>query len=222
MATEVAALPEVRAVMSVVDDIERRLAHYTVTTAEQFQAGAAELAEVKAAQKRLDWTRVSITAPMNQALKAVLDLFRAPGDRLAAIERKIKQELAIYSDTQAALARAEQAAADDRAAKERAKLEEKAAKAAAAGKEAQAAELATRAELVAAPMVSRAPPKVAGLVARKVHKFEVIDPQLVPREYLSVDESKIRRVVNALGTSAVIAGVRVWTEQSYASRAAGE
>jgi hypothetical protein len=61
-------------------------------------------------------------------------------------------------------------------------------------------------------------PEVQGTYTVDVPRFEVTDPSQVPREYLMVDEKKIRGVVNSLGTDAKIPGVRVWVEKSVRAR----
>jgi hypothetical protein len=95
-----------------------------------------------------------------------------------------------------------------------------AAKAEEAGRHKRAEEYERRAEATVAPLVRREPPpKVAGTSMRTVWKFEVTDPALVPREYCSVDETKIRKVVTALKEGASIPGVRVYSEQAIASGA---
>lgn len=69
-----------------------------------------------------------------------------------------------------------------------------------------------------APQVARVEtpeaPKVAGLSFRDEWKFEITDPDAIPREYLCVDEQKLRKVVKALGKAASnIAGIRVYSEK---------
>jgi len=68
---------------------------------------------------------------------------------------------------------------------------------------------------VVAPVV-KAVPKVAGVSYRDVWKFEVTNPNLVPRQYLSVNEPAIRSVVNGLKDQASIPGVRVYKERVVA------
>lgn len=48
-----------------------------------------------------------------------------------------------------------------------------------------------------------------GVAGTKKYTFRIDDEALIPRQYMSVDESKIRRVVNALGLDANIPGVAV-------------
>lgn len=65
----------------------------------------------------------------------------------------------------------------------------------------------------AAPVVVAAPPpvqKIAGISTRKDWDFEVTDITKLPVQYLLADEKKIRKVVQALGDQANIAGVRVF------------
>jgi|HubBroStandDraft_1064217.scaffolds.fasta_scaffold06463_15 hypothetical protein len=78
-----------------------------------------------------------------------------------------------------------------------------------------------QAAVMPAPVVPIAPatPKQEGSVVKKTWKFAVDNEALVPIEYRTVDESKIRKVVNALGDKASIPGVRVWQETSEHSRA---
>ena len=80
--------------------------------------------------------------------------------------------------------------------------------------------LQSRADKVVAPVIQREAPKVQGVSMREVWKFEVTDATQVPREYLVVDETKIRKVVAALRSDAKIPGVRVYAERQVAAGAA--
>lgn len=157
-------------------------------------------------------------------------------------QEKLRREEQRKADEKAAeeRRRAEAAAAEARrkAEAEAADLRRKADAEAAAGRQAEAAKLTQRAEskvekadikaaaleqtsaAVVAPIIQRAPPKVAGLTTREVWKFAVEDPAKVPREYLIVDETKIRKVVQALKGDAKIPGVRIYPEKQFASGAA--
>lgn len=55
-------------------------------------------------------------------------------------------------------------------------------------------------------------PKQAGAVVKRPWTFRIINPDLVPREYMVIDESKIRRVVQALGKNANIPGVEAYQD----------
>ena len=79
-----------------------------------------------------------------------------------------------------------------------------------------AAPIQVPARPVAAVILPTAIPQTRGVSGRKVPKFKIERPELIPREFLMVDESKIRRHVNNLGLDAKIPGVAVWLEDAYA------
>ena len=51
-----------------------------------------------------------------------------------------------------------------------------------------------------------------GVSFRKVWKFRIVNPDLIPRAYLKIDEVKIGQVVRAMKDGANIPGVEVFTE----------
>ena len=63
-----------------------------------------------------------------------------------------------------------------------------------------------------------APEKVQGEQRKKVWKFRVVDESLVPREFLVVDEKKIRAQVVAFKGNTKIAGVEVWEDFEIGGR----
>ncbi len=196
------------------------VAEVKITTAAQFTDAGNWLRTIKGLRAKIEAARVRITQPMNQALRAVNEQAREQDAPLLTAETKIKRGMGEYTAEQDRLRREEQRKADERARKEQGALQAKAATAAAKGKTERAPELQHAASTVVAPVIQREPPKVAGIVMREAWKFEVTDPALVPREYLSVDEKKIRAVVQALKGDAKIPGVRVYSEQQVAAGAA--
>lgn len=72
-----------------------------------------------------------------------------------------------------------------------------------------------------APVLTVAPapkPKAASITLAKVWKFEIVDATLIPRDYLTVDESKIGRVVKAHSGTIQIPGVRIYSEDAAVKR----
>ncbi len=193
MSTEnIETLPEVRAAVEEVANLETFAATYAVTTAEQYQHGAEDLKRVKAAQKRLEETRTGITGPMNAALKRANEFFRAPADRLATIERTIKSALTRFADEQERIRREEQRRAEEIARKEREKLEAQAREAERKAREkaeqerkaaeearraAEAAAAAGRAEEArkAAAAAAAAEARAAATEAKAAEKVEAIE-----------------------------------------------
>lgn len=74
------------------------------------------------------------------------------------------------------------------------------------------------APVVVPPVVLPKMETPTGISYRDVWKFEVVNPDLVPREYLTLDEKKIGGVVRALKGETRIAGVRVYSEKTVAGR----
>jgi hypothetical protein len=220
MQPEIAARDDVREVTAATQALVALAGSYQVATPEQYSGAGADLTRVKAAQKRLEAVRKAITQPLDAAKKAVMDFFREPEMKLADAENRIKRSMIAFSDEQDRIRREEQRRADEAARKERERIEAQARKAAESGKVEKADALEQRAAAVVAPVIHREAPTVAGINMREVWKFEVTDPDLVPRQYLSVDESKIRKVVQALKGDTKIDGVRIWPEKQMAAGAA--
>ena len=220
MQPDIASNPEVRELAEQTDQLLQIASSYRVTTAAEYTAAGEELKKVKAAAKRLDEIRKSMTKPLDAAKRAIMDFFREPETKLQRAESDIKRAMIAYSEEQERIRREEQRKAEEAARKEREKLEAQAATAAAAGKIERAEQLEQRAATVVAPVIQREAPKVTGLATREVWKFEIIDASALPREYLTVDEKKIGAVVRALKGDTNIPGVRVWAEKSLAAGAA--
>lgn len=71
---------------------------------------------------------------------------------------------------------------------------------------------------IAQPVAARTYAPVAGVSARKVWKWEIIDPNLIPRQYLVPDTVAINRVVAGLKQNANIPGILVYEETGIAAR----
>ncbi|MCZ4315135.1 hypothetical protein O4H66_17145 [Comamonadaceae bacterium G21597-S1] len=75
-------------------------ADFTVDSDDMLEVAAVDLRAVKALQKRVEEQRTSITGPLNQAVKAVNDLFRAPAQYLLDAEGKLKGAMLTYTTEQ--------------------------------------------------------------------------------------------------------------------------
>lgn len=174
-------------------------------------------------------------ATIERTIKSKLVAYADEQERLRREEQR-KLEEAARREREKIEAQAREA---ERKAREKAEADRRAAEeAAAAGRAEEAARLAAkaaateqkaaekvdaidqRAAAVVAPVVVREAPKVAGVATREVWKFAIENPALVPREYLVVDEARIRKVVAALKGDTTIPGVRVYAERQIAAGAA--
>lgn len=195
---------ELEKLKPVEDHLKREINAYN---AEQERIRAAE-------QKRLDDLRAAEQKKIDDARKA--------------------EEVRLEAERKAEQARLDAIAAAERKAEEDRRVAA-AAKAKAEGDAAEAARIAALpppvvvaavaapvAVLPPAPVIQRtvvqsSTPKVAGVSTKTVWLFEVTDQAAVPREFLMVDERRIREFVQTLKESAKIPGVRIYSEQQVAA-----
>lgn len=196
---------------------------FVVTTNEQLQDAGALLRTVKQMRKTIETETGPAVTAAHAAWKAMIALRDKYDKPLEQAEMKLKQVSAKFLQDQerARLAEQQRLEALARAEEEKKrKAEVRALK--------KSGDTAAATSLAAAPLppVIVAPPvavpKVEGVQTRKTYCFEVLDAALVPREYLMVDEQKIRRYLNAMGEAAIakgIPGCRLWVGTSLAVRA---
>lgn len=180
-----------------------------ITSAPEYQSASDVLKTIKAKARELDDRERAITRPINDSLKAIRDLFRAPKALLEQAETAFKLGMLTYQRAEAAKRQEAQRVAEELARKERERLAELARKAEERGAIEKAQAFAERAAVIVAPVVEIAAPKVAGVATRKDYTFEIVDAAQLPRVYLMPDEQKIRKAIRALGPDANIPGVRV-------------
>lgn len=189
-----------------------------VTSRASFSLAGDFLRKLKTAQKTLEEKRVSITGPLNDSLRRINDLFRAPAKALTEAEQHLKLQMAAFETAQRQEEERQRREAEEKARQEREALEERARSAAAKGRTEQAQELSTRASAVVAEAPALAPARAAGIAFGEEWKFWVDDPNLVPDEFWILDQAKIGRVVRALKGDAKIPGVRIWSEPRVSAR----
>lgn len=221
MSTELMLRDDVRELTEETSAILSQAEGFKISTAVTYQLAADELKRIKGAAKKLDTIRKTITQPMDAAKAAVMDFFRAPSEQLTKAETKLKAAMVAYSNEQDRIAREERERAEAEARAERERLAVAASKAAERGEFDSAERIAEQASAVVAPaVIHREAPKVAGVSFREVWRFEITDSQSIPREFLLVDETKIRRLVQTMKGDTNIPGVRVYAEKSLAAGAA--
>jgi hypothetical protein len=131
--------------------------------------------DAKARFKQLDEREKTITKPLNEALKAARDLFRAPKDGYERIEKLLKLKVANWSAQQAAAQRQQY---------------ELAAQSYAQGNQAAASSALAQAATASAAALP------AGMSVRYVWDYKITDAQAVPRELCSPDDTKIKAAIS--------------------------
>lgn len=219
--TNVAGDPRAQQALQEVEVVTTRLQTFVVakiTTPVQYQDAAAELVRIKGVKSKLEDLRFSMTRPLDAAKTAIMDFFRKPQQSLVDAETRLKAALTEYDREQERIAEEARRKAQEEADRARRFEEQRAARLAEQGATEAAQEAQQRAAVVQTPVIQAATPKAAGISYRDEYCFQVVDPDLVPREFLMVDQAKIRQRVDASKGACDIAGVRVWTEKRIAAR----
>lgn len=177
---------------------------YVIDSDSMFQVVSDDLKKIKALQKEVEEKRTSITGPLNQAVKAVNDLFRSPKDYLDRAEATLKRSMVAYTTEKNRIAQEERAKAEaerrrleeeERRALEAARLaEQEAHEAVAVGDQESAVKAMnearhalSQADMVAmsANMMAVAPAepelKVSGISTRLTYRAEVTDMMALVR-----------------------------------------
>lgn len=205
--------PTVVAIIPDRDALTVRAANLAIRDEAAYSEAASWLKSIKGFLKVIEDARVKVTGPLNAALKARNAEAKESAEPLLVAETKIKRAMISFSDEQDRQRREEQRRLNEAAAKEQQRLQEIADRAAAKGHHGKAEQFEERAAAVMAPVAQTAAPKVGGISIPKIWVFEVTDEDLIPREYMVVDETRIRRVVTALRGDTKIPGVRVFEQK---------
>lgn len=159
------------------------------------------------AHRALTKEKADAEAPLTQAetiLKTAIRVFDAEQDSIRREQQRLADAAAHAAAETDALERAAALETAGRTHADPAMLDE------------AYAILETPVTAIAAP-IAKMTPKIAGITVRKTWAFRIVNASLIPRQYLAVDETKIRGVVRALGAAANIPGVEVFEETSVAA-----
>jgi hypothetical protein len=174
------------------------------------QAAAETLATAKKLVKSLEDARKGIIGDADGFVRAVNNLAKGVRDKLEAISRVLSPKMGRYAALQEQKRREEEARRRKEAEELQAKINAEAKK---TGTE------PVKVEAAAVPEPQGPVRTAAGTVqTRKVWTFEITDAAQVPREYMAIDETRIRQAV-AAGIRQ-IAGVNIYQDTKVAVRAA--
>jgi len=156
------------------EDIATTLAPaVTVSGPESYDLAAFELRSIKASLGELDTLRKTMTQPLDQAKRAILNLFSLPESRLKQAQDTRRRAILDYDQEQERKRRAEEARLRDLQRMDEEKAEAKAAKLRERGKEEQAD--AVLAAVAPVPTVVLADRRPSGISIPKTWKADVID-----------------------------------------------
>lgn len=205
---------------------------------DQYITANSILKEIKNRYKELDDKRKEITAPLDVAKKAVMNLFKPILENLEEAERIVKKNMIDYAEEQERIAREMQRKIEEESARkaeiERKRKEEQEQKwrekqhklekegeiekALAAQEKADLR--AMEAEMIEAEIVPLVVPKIAanGTNYREQWIAEIINENDIPREYMIPNLSAINKVVQATKGLIKIPGVKIYSRKVLVSR----
>ena len=175
------------------------------------------LRSIKTRAKELNDKRLEITRPIDDSKARIMGLFRPIEDKLKKAEVIIKQGILSYEKKIAEENRRLQEEAN-RLAKEaeerrKAAIVKDAETALEQGKPELAVAYIEKAEAVfVAPINVAKERRPEGISTVRVWKYEILDPLLIPREFLIVDETKLQKYATAMRETAKVEGVRFYED----------
>ena len=178
-----------------------------------YQQAGGFLLRIKAVRHELDATFDPIVDKAHKTWKEALAQKKRHEYPLALAENVVKGRMAAYHAQQERITAEEQRHAQDAATLQEALDAE-------SRGDTLAAEQALNGQGVVAVLATPPAPAVEGISFRETWGYDVTDEALIPRAYLCVDHTKLRRVVAALKAGATIPGVRVFKQQIVAARVA--
>ena len=221
MATETIslAMPEQSALIAEADDAKSTADFLVVTDEESLKIAKDEMNAMTKRMKALDAKRKEITKPLDDAKKAVMNLFKPPIDTYQGAINVIKFGIARYVEEQERIAAEARMKAEAEAATARAALEAKA----------REAETPQEAEVIkeAAALVVPAAVTVSGMSTQKVWRGRVVDmgaflahvathPECF--DLIEVKQGALDRFIRATGGAVAIPGVETHQETIVSSR----
>lgn len=201
--------------------LEVKATSLKIVNQESYEMAADILKAVKAQDKAIHEILDPGIEAANSVHKGLTAQRKGYLDPLATIEKTLKTAMGIYITEQERLRLEEQrkliAQQQEEERKQRAAQKEKEDLLREMGMDEEAQEV-SKTEILVEEV--KLPPKVetAGIGYREVWKFEVLDKKLIPNEFMTPDEAKIRQYVTAMKSDADIPGVRVYAEKSVVVR----
>lgn len=176
----------VQEIISSVGELENASVSLVITGEKELANASDMLARVAKLRKQLEERRKFFTQPLNDQVKKINNLFKMWSEPLDRIDRKLRDAIAAYR-AEAERKRREEEEFNRRKQELLARL---------AGKKGQEPPPPPPpVETMPAPAAVRTK---SGLVTtRKVWTFKVVDESLIPREYLVLDEAKVRKAISA-------------------------
>ena len=195
--------------------LEREASAFSVQSVEEFGKAEEMLVAIKRARKVVDDYFDPIIKGAHATHKALVAKKKEAEEPFINAEGMLKKKCTAFHIEQERLRKEEEARL--RKAEEEARLQA-AIKAEDEGKKDLAEEILAPTAVMPLPASNVPIPVPTNSSFKETWTFEVVDEALVPREYLMIDEVKIRRVIQAMKGQTNIPGIKVKAEKSMAVR----
>ena len=188
-----------------------RATKFQITDPASLQKSSGILSDIATAKKRANDLRFSLTKPLDESKKRIMALFSPFIDQFEKATKIIKDKVRDYYFEQEEKAR--------KAEKERllaeAKREEEIQKAQEEDREPVVEEIPVIPEVKVPEKTVKG---IAGgsMTVKKIWKFTIVDPKLIPEEYWIIDEGLIREAVR--NGAREISGVKIYEDKVVSVR----
>lgn len=130
--------PEAANAVKLADQAFEVATAYVIDSPEMYQAAGEELREIATKARQIEDTRLSLTRPIDDAKRRIMDLFRGPLDRLNEAQTVLRRSMLAWKQSEDERIARERQEAERAAEAERVRLAQERAKAEAAEREARA------------------------------------------------------------------------------------
>jgi len=174
------------------------------------------LVEISKQKKKISDLRLSITRPMNEAIRNTNNFFKKAESACDTAKSVVQRKMIAFKNEQERIRKQKEAELQEKQRKEAERLEKRAEKAEEKGQVEKAEALREQSAQTSMmqPTIQDQAQRPEGTKVVKRWKFEITDPNQVPRNLCIPDEKSIRALVNAQKENCRIAGVRVWSEEN--------
>lgn len=199
---------------------------YVIHSQEELEQAAVLLRNVKTSKTRLEDLRKSMTRPIDDAKKNIMDIFKPQETKLAEAEKRIKSGVNAWNIEQERRRQQEEARLRDAQQKAQAKLEERAASAREKGQDNKADAILANIPPVPTVIAASAPP--AGIGSRVTWHAEVTDMLALvravaagqaPISYLEANTVALNAAARSMKDTMPVAGVRFYSKSDVTVRA---
>lgn len=202
--------PEIKEVESQALLIPTQAKAIQITSSEEYLKAADLWRNIRSVRNKLSITFDPLIKQANDLHRNILARKNDLDRPLESAERQVKAAMSTYQREQEHLAIAEQTRIQvEVATKQQDIIIQQAIAAEAMGDSRTATTILSQPINPPTVVVKADIPKTKGVVFQTRWKFEIIDESLIPRDYLTPDLEKIRKVVNAMKSQTKIDGVRV-------------